>query len=149
MQQVGHFQQPLLVEAADDVLEPSRLAPGDAVPLLRRAGVVVVNALKIVVLVVPACNALTRPRRHVCSLTRRVDSLTAVAPTWAHEGAIDATAPRSRSFLRRVADHGKVANNIPMYSHGCVTPGKGASCLLNREPGHLAVLFKFQPDCVT
>ena len=56
MQQIRNFQQPLLVEAADDVLEARRLAPGDAVPLLRRAGVVVVDGLEVVVLVVPACN---------------------------------------------------------------------------------------------
>ena len=51
------------MEAADNVFEARGFAPGDAVPLLRRAGVVVVDTLKIVVLVVPACNALTRPRR--------------------------------------------------------------------------------------
>ena len=42
------------MEATNNVFEPSRLAPGDAVPLLRRAGVVVVDGLEVVVLVVPA-----------------------------------------------------------------------------------------------
>ena len=42
------------MEAADDVFEARRLRTGDAVPLLRRAGVVVVDGLEVVVLVVPA-----------------------------------------------------------------------------------------------
>jgi len=54
MQQIRDFQQALLVESTNDVLEARRLAPGDAVPLLRRAGVVVVDGLEVVVLVVPA-----------------------------------------------------------------------------------------------
>jgi len=61
------------VEATNNVFEPSRLAPGDAVPLLRCAPMVVVDGLEVVVLVVPA----------------RDDG---VAAALSREDAIDATA---------------------------------------------------------
>ena len=116
MEYIGHFQQALLVEASYYIFEARRLAPGDAVPLLGGAAVVVVDGLEVVVLVVPARgDGVVKPPR----LPRETRGLSdgrvdAVAATRAHDDAIDATASRSRSFPRRVADHGKVANNIPM-----------------------------------
>ena len=152
MQQIRNFQQALLVESTNDVLEARRLAPGDAVPLLGGAGVVVVDGLEVVVLVVPARDdgvAAARPRedlreplRHRSRGQRRADGVGAL-----RHRADAATV--TNLISTQAADHGNVAKSMPMYSHGCVTPGKGASCLLNKEPGHLAVLFKFQPDCVT
>ena len=153
MQQIRNFQQPLLVEAADDVLEPRRLAPGDAVPLLRRAPMVVVDGLEVVVLVVPARDdgvAAARPREDLREpLRHRADAVTGTTSRRWRRSSTPSSRRSSNLISTQAADHGNVANSMPMYSHGCVTPGKGASCLLNKEPGHLAVLFKFQPDCFT
>ena len=74
MQQIRNFQQALLVESTNDVLEARRLAPGDAVPLLRRAPMVVVDGLEVVVLVVPARDdgvAAARPRKDVTARSSR------------------------------------------------------------------------------
>ena len=100
------------MEATNNVFEPSRLAPGDAVPLLRCAPMVVVDGLEVVVLVVPARDdgvAAARPRKDVTARSSR--------RPLRHRRDACSMAWRCRFFTARRGQHGRViAVKVDIYT---------------------------------